>query len=228
MNSSNEILEIAVYDIKVEPKREGYHPITLLTSRGNVECRYYQVENARKAVIWVGGVGGGWDTPAKGLYPHLCEELAQHSIASIRVRYRYSTELPEAILDVLAGLGFLEKQGIESFALIGHSFGGAVVIQAAAISSNVHSVITLASQSYGTSVVGELAPRCSLLLLHGTNDEILTPLCSRHIYQIAKEPKHLILYPNARHGLHEVAEEIHQVVLNWIVKTLNKVNYAHQ
>lgn len=224
MDSPNEIMEIAVYDVKVEPKREGYHPITLLTSRGDVECRYYEVKNAQKAAIWVGGVGGGWDTPANGLYPHLCEELAKQAIASIRVRYRYSTRLEEAILDVLAGLGFLENQGIESFALIGHSFGGAVVIQAAAISPNVHSVITLASQSYGAGVAFELAPRCSLLLLHGMDDEILKPLCSRQIYQIAKEPKHLILYPGAHHSLNEVAEEVREVTQNWIIKTLNKVD----
>lgn len=45
--------------------KNGYTPIKikLLTSRqDSVDCRYYHAEGAKKAVIWVGGIGGGWDT----------------------------------------------------------------------------------------------------------------------------------------------------------------------
>jgi thioesterase domain-containing protein len=101
-----------------------------------------QVTGAKQAAIWVGGVGGDWDTPAQGLYPRLCQELTSEGIASLRVHYRYPTELVEAVLDVLAGITFLQDEGIESIALIGHSFGGAVVIQAAAQAEDVHTVVT--------------------------------------------------------------------------------------
>lgn len=221
---------MVVQDIQVEPQREGYHPVKLITSRGEIDCRYYPVTGAQKGAIWVGGVGGNWDTPAQGLYPRLCQELREYdkdalgsrfAIASLRIRYRYPTELEESILDVLAGISYLEGEGIKAVALIGHSFGGAVVIQAATNSPIVRTVVTLATQSYGAAAASELAPRCSLLLVHGTADEILPPSCSKYVYQLAKEPKHLILYPNARHGLDEVSQEVHACVRDWVIENLN-------
>ncbi|OKH51351.1 dienelactone hydrolase [Scytonema sp. HK-05] len=193
----------------------------MTTSRGTIHCRYYPREAAEKAVIWVGGVGGDWDTPVRRLYPLLCEVLRKEGIASLRVRYRNPTDLEESILDVLAGLTYLQDEGIKEFALVGHSFGGAVVIQAAAQSPDVRTVVTLATQSYGTEPATELATRFSLLLMHGTNDQVLPPQCSEHVYDIALEPKRLILYPNATHGLDEVADEVYLVVRDWIVQQLN-------
>jgi pimeloyl-ACP methyl ester carboxylesterase len=216
----DESFEMMVQDVEVKPQQEGYHPIKFITSRGPIYSRYYPVTGTKQAAIWVGGVGGDWDTPAQGLYPRLCQELTSERIASLRVRYRYPTDLVEAVLDVLAGITFLHDEGIESIALIGHSFGGAVVIQAGAQAETVHTVVTLATQSYGANVAPDLATRCSLLLLHGTADPVLSPLCSQHIYELALEPKHLVLYPDAGHGLDEVAEEVYRVVRGWVIKQL--------
>ncbi|OUL37351.1 dienelactone hydrolase [Nostoc sp. T09] len=220
----DESFERIVEGVEVEPQKEDYYPVKLITSRGSIHCRYYPVINAEKAVIWVGGVGGGWDTPARGLYPLLCEKLRSNAIASLRVRYRNPTQLEEAVLDVIAGITYLQDEGIKDLALVGHSLGGAVVIQAAAQSPNVCTIVTLATQAYGTDSAPELATRCSLLLLHGTNDEVLSPDCSQNVYQRALQPKQIIFYPNASHGLDEVADEVYQVVQDWIVKQLNSLN----
>jgi hypothetical protein len=107
----DESFEMIVQDVEVgERHQEGYHPVKLTTSREDIYCRYYPVTGAKHAAIWVGGVGGDWDTPAKGLYPRLCEELTSEGIASLRVRYRYPTDLVEAVLDVLAGITFLDDR----------------------------------------------------------------------------------------------------------------------
>lgn len=218
-----EVFEMIVRDVDMGGcHEEGYHPVKLTTNLGSIQCRYYPVTDAQYAAIWVGGVGGDWDTPAQGLYPKLCQELQSDAIASLRIRFRYPTQLEEAVFDVLAGITYLEDQGIKNIALIGHSFGGAVVIQAAAQAENVTTVVTLATQGYGTDPAPELATRCSLLLLHGTNDPILTPICSQHVYEIALEPKRLILYPGATHGLDEVAAEVHQVVRDWVIEQLKR------
>lgn len=217
-----ELLERLVRDVEVSPMTEGYHPVKLRTNRGNIESRYYQVTGAQQAALWVGGVGGGWDTPAKGLYPLLCEEFVSEGIASMRVRYRYPTLLKESILDVLASLELLQNEGIKVAALIGHSFGGAVVISAAANSPIARTVVTLATQSYGAATASLLQPNCSLLLLHGTGDEVLSPSCSEYIYQLAHQPKHLILYPGVTHNLNEAAPEVQQVVGDWVRHKLNE------
>jgi alpha-beta hydrolase superfamily lysophospholipase len=219
----NKPFEMMLADAEVRLQEDGYYPVKLITNRGAIHCLYYPVENAQLGAIWVGGVGGGWDTPAQGLYPQLCKELQKEAIASLRVRYRYPTDLKESVLDVLAGLTYLQDEGIKSIALIGHSLGGAVVIRAATQSQAVRTAVTLASQAYGaTHPAPELATRCSLLLLHGTADPVLSPDCSQHIYDLALEPKRLIIYPDAGHNLDEVATEVHQVVRDWVIKELNR------
>ncbi len=219
-NGDDLSVEMEIYDIAAQPTQAGYHEVRLRTSRGDVDCRYYQAPLARRAVIWVGGVGGGWDTPAQGLYPRLCQELTGAGIASLRVRYRHATELGEAILDVLAGIAYLQHESIEHVALVGHSFGGAVVIQAAAASDAVRTVVTLATQSYGATPAADLAPRCSILLIHGAEDQVLPAHCSLYIHNLAGDPKRLIIYDGARHGLDEAAGEVYQAVRDWLVDQL--------
>ncbi len=114
------------------------------------------------------------------------------------------------------------QEGMDTLALVGHSFGGSVVIQAAALDDHVRTVVALATQSYGTAPVEQLGPRCSVLLLHGTADGTVPPSDSEHVYRLAREPKQLILCEGAGHGLDETAEEVHQVVHDWIVDQLSK------
>lgn len=219
-HDEHELPQMVIRNIKAEPLQDGYQLIRLETNRGNIDFHYYSVPDTQRGAIWVGGVGGGWDTPANGLYPRLCQELSSQGIASLRVHYRQPTSLEESVLDVYAGISYLESKGVEVVALTGHSFGGAVVIQAAAISGTVRAVVTLATQSYGAAVVSQLPPECEILLIHGTVDRILTPACSKYVYQLAHQPKRLILYKGATHNLDEVAEEVYQVVRDYILEKL--------
>jgi pimeloyl-ACP methyl ester carboxylesterase len=124
------------------------------------------------------------------------------------------------VLDVLAGISFLEAEGITSVALVGHSFGGAVAINAAAISPIVRTCIPMSTQTFGAEPAWRLGPRCSLLLAHGTADEILPPSCSEYVFRIAKEPKELLLKEGARHGLDEWADELPGILRDWITRHL--------
>ena len=195
-------------------------PVTVETSRGRVACRYTWIPGTRAAALFVGGVGGGWDTPANDLYPRLAEELAADAIASLRVRFRDPTDLDEAVFDVLAGGSFLVDEGRDRLALVGHSFGGAVVIRAAAALPSARTVVTLATQGYGAAPVRDLGPRCSVLLVHGTQDRVLPPSSSEYVYELAREPKRLVLYEGAGHGLVEAAAEVRALVRGWIVEEL--------
>ncbi len=216
------LLEMTITGVEVGTTRNGCQRIKLETSRGSVGCRYYSASGSRQGVICVGGIGGDFDTPAKELYPRLCRQLAQEGVSSLRVRFRHSTELEESVLDVLAGLTYLEGEGIDTIALVGHSFGGAVAVQAAALDEDVRTVVTLATQSHGVAPVAGLAPRCSILLIHGTMDETLPAVSSEYTYDLAKEPKKLILLEGARHGLDEAADEVYRVVHDWIVDNLGE------
>jgi hypothetical protein len=213
--------QIDITGVEVGAAQDDYLPVTLATSCGMIAYRHYQAAGARCGAIFVSGVGGGFGTPARGLYPQLCRALARRSIAALWVRFRHPTILEESILDVLAGSAYLRDTGIDTLALIGWSFGGAVVIQAAAQAEHVRTVVTLATQSYGVAPVAQLGPRCSILLLHGTGDERLPALCSEYTYSLANEPKWLMYYDGAGHALNEVVAEVRQVVGDWLVEQLN-------
>ncbi|HZC47823.1 MAG TPA: alpha/beta fold hydrolase [Nitrososphaeraceae archaeon] len=158
------------------------------------------------------------------MYPHLCKKLIRNDSNSLRVRFRYPTDFYKSVLDVIEGIHFLEKQGIEPVELVGHSFGGAVVIQAAttttASSDRVRTVVALSTQSYGAEGVYRLKQGSSILLIHGTDDKVLPPYCSSYVYNLANDPKKIIFYKGATHGLDEPGEQVQQMVYDWLVKHL--------
>lgn len=207
-----------------------YQLVKLDTQRGEIVCRYYSSNThnpASVAVVYVTGVGGGWGTPAIGLYPRLCCSLARIGIDGLRVRYRHPTDLLESVFDTLAGIAFLrEEHRIKAIGLVGHSFGGAVVIQAAVQASDIVStLVTLATQSYGAAhVISKLKHRTSALMIHGSDDKVLPAYCSEEVYQKAHDPKQIVLCQGASHGLDEVSEEVYELVYDWLVNSLLSQN----
>ena len=90
---------------------------------------------------------------------------------------------------------------------------------AAPLSAAVVTVVGLASQTHGAKYAYLVSPR-PLLLVHGEEDDRLSPRCSLIINEIAKEPKRLILYPRAGHNLRECRDELHPVVKTWLLEKL--------
>jgi alpha-beta hydrolase superfamily lysophospholipase len=198
---------------------DGEH-VGLRTDRGTIDCRFHPAAAGDAAVVWVFGAGGGLGGPAGGLYPRLAGRLAPDGIASLRLDYRRPADLGESVLDALAGVAYVTTRGRGRVVLVGHSFGGAVVISAGAASDAVIAVAALSSQTYGTGAAAALAPR-PLLLLHGTADEVLPDTCSRDIYARAREPKRLRLYPGCRHGLDQCREELDRDLTAWIREVIS-------
>jgi pimeloyl-ACP methyl ester carboxylesterase len=216
-------LEMHIHDRVMEGLQNRFFPVKLVTDRGDVLCRYYAAANADSAAIFVGGAGGGWDSPAHNIYQHWCEDLQSVGIAALRVRYRHANDLPECALDVLAGIRFLDEQDARRVGLVGHSFGGAVVAQAGAASPNVVTVITLSTQTYGIDAVAHFRPDMSLLAVHGKADRTLPHACSEQTYRLANvTDKHLILYERTGHGLDEAQTELRTDVFGWLKTHLGR------
>jgi alpha-beta hydrolase superfamily lysophospholipase len=199
---------------------EGIEELTLHTNAGDITARLHPAAAGSAAVVWVGGSGGGLDGPAWGMYPRLAGQLAAQGIASLRLHYRHPNELEQCVADTMLAVQYLVQQlGYGGVALVGHSFGGAVVISAGALSEEVTTVVAMSSQTYGTTLAPQVSPR-PLLLVHGTADEILSDVCSRDIYARANEPKELRLFNGCRHGLDECRDQVDQVVVEWLVTRL--------
>lgn len=170
----------------------------------------------------VGGGDGGLDGPANALYPDLAADLAEREVAALRLDFRvhaFPGPMGDGVHDVLSGVDFLVGEGVEHVGLLGHSFGGAVVIEAGVQSDRVASVATLATQTAGAQRVAELAPT-PLLLVHGLADIRLPPDCSRLLHDLAGNPKRLELFEGATHSLRQRREEVRALLLDWFTDTL--------
>ena len=114
---------------------------------------------------------------------------------------------------------WLRQIGRARFILVGHSFGGAVVLDAAAQAADVIAVAALSSQTAGVGNVAELSPR-HLMFVHGEADEVLPAGCSRELFARAGEPKELVLYPGCRHGLDQCRHQLDADLRRWILETV--------
>ena len=112
----------------------------------------------------------------------------------MRLDYRFPNDLLECVLDLLVrSPNISRKSGHGPVIVVGHSFGGAVVIAAGATSDHIKGVVSLSPQTYGAGMAGQLAPR-KLLVAHGKADTRLPFSCALQIYEWAKEPKELALF----------------------------------
>ena len=223
MNPENSDLSIQIQSVEQwqPPEGQAGQGLLMQTSRGPIEAIIHHDAEAptQKGIVWVWGARGGFDGPADGIYGTLAEEFEQ-GITSLRVNYRNPSILHESVLDTMAGISFLKGTGHTEIILVGHSFGGAVVISAAPFSPLVKAVVALSSQTGGATNAADVSPR-PLLLVHGEDDTRLPSRCYEMIYDWAKEPKELVIYPGAEHGLRECKDELHDLLRRWIKDKLD-------
>ncbi len=189
------------------------------TNRGEITSIIHRAPSSELAVIWVCGARGGFGGPAGGMYARLAERFLNNGITSLRLNYRQPNVLPECVLDLLAGIAKLKGTGHQPLVLVGHSFGGAVVVAAGVASSHVQGVVCLSSQTHGAGMAGQLSPK-PLLVVHGKSDTRLPYSCGVEIHNCAQEPKQLVLYEGAEHRLEECKDELESLLLEWIPNTL--------
>ena len=189
------------------------------TSRGSFNAILHRAADTDKAVIWVCGARGGFGGPGPGTYARMSEKFTSEGITSLRLDYRYPNDVFECALDLLAGVAYLKSANHQPVVVVGHSFGGAVVIAAGANSAHIKGVVALSPQTYGAGMAAQVAPR-KLLVVHGKADTRLAFACGQQIYDMANEPKELVLYEGAEHRLEECRDDLEELLGAWIPETL--------
>ena len=220
--TSHETLAPDIRNVSTGPPHEGDtgQGVVLDTNRGQIRgILHHSIAGGERAVLWVWGARGGCAGPAEGIFGNLAEEFTSREITSLRLDYRYPGAYTESVADVLYGLEFLKRQGRTRVALVGHSFGGAVVIAAATLTKQVVAVVSLSPQTQGAQGASFVSPR-PLLIVHGLKDTRLPPMCAKQIHQWALEPKELVLYPGTEHGLMECKDELHDLLRRWVPEKL--------
>jgi len=214
----SEGLNLRIVGIEPGPEAVGARWLTIATNRGAIPMILHSAAEPGRAALCVSGAIGGFDGPA-ALYARLGLDLPRNGISIARINYRDPNEFGECVLDTMAALAFLKGTGFSQAAVIGHSFGGAVAINAGTLSPIATTVVAISSQLAGAHVVSDLAPK-PLLLIHGTADTILSHQCSEMLFERAQEPKTLKLFPGAGHRLTECADELTNVVEEWLVEKI--------
>ena len=189
------------------------------TNRGDFAGILHQAPDSEYGVIWVCGARGGFGGPGPGTYARMAEKFTGEGITSLRLDYRSANDVFECALDLLAGVAYLKGTGHKPVVVVGHSFGGAVVIAAGANSAHINGVVALSPQTYGAGMAGKVAPR-KLLVVHGKADTRLAFRRGQQIYDMAKEPKELVLYEGAEHRLEECRDDLEELLGRWIPETL--------
>ena len=212
-------LELRILQAGVQPEDDGSYRLLLRTTRGDITGLLNVCEGETGAALFVGGAGGGGlSGPADGIYERLAPVLAGRGVTSLRLNYRHpgrEDTFDECVLDAMGGLSFLKGVGAERIVVIGHSYGGGVVLRAAELAPHVSAVVAMSSQLHGSEGVATLAPR-PLLLVHGLDDQVLEATSSEMIYAQAGEPKRLVLYAEAGHSLYQCREELFELLSEWI------------
>ena len=191
--------------------------LRLTTTRGEIAALLDVSEGQPGAVVFCSGAMGGEHEvigPGGRVYERLAGELPAQGVSTLRIHYRMAGEFEECVLDVLGACSFLGGVGAERVVLVGHSFGGAVVIKAGQLLPMVSGVVSLSPQLFGTRQVEQLGK--PLLLVHGTADGILHHAASEDIYKRALEPKRMVLIPDGGHGLSEDPETVHRELSGFI------------
>jgi hypothetical protein len=208
-------LELSIRQAAVAPEPDGSYRLLLRTTRGDIPGMLNICEGETGAAVFISGASGGFDGPAEGIYARLASALMPAGVTSLRLHYRHPGEFDECLLDVLASLSFLKGIGADRAVVVGHSFGGAVAIRATELSPFVSAVAAMSSQLFGTDGVGNISPR-PVLLVHGLEDQVLEATASEILYERANEPKRLVLYAQAGHGLGQCKDELFTLLREWI------------
>lgn len=199
--------------------RPGLWHLELFGRSGLLTVLWHGPLDAPTAVVTCGGAVGSLLGPARALFHRLGETWADMGIATLRVGYRRPGDLDRCTTDAVAAVDLALMQGADRVVIIGHSFGGAVAVRAAAVRrASAAGVVALSTQAGGTEPAEEL-DGCPMLLVHGGSDQVLSPAASELVRMLAPHAELLIL-PNAGHGLQEVADEVFDRLCTWVPAAL--------
>ncbi|MGK5086028.1 dienelactone hydrolase family protein [Bdellovibrionota bacterium FG-2] len=176
-------------------------------------------------IIFVSGVDGGFIEPADGIYTRMATQLSSQfsggCVESIFVEYRSPGVLDPSVNDALAGAQFLRSHGVSKMAIVGWSFGGAVIVNSAVKIPEVTTVIGFSPQSRDTEAVVSFTNQ-SLLLFHSHDDENVPFSASLDILEEAPSTIFKEFHPldGFDHQLTGAQDLVDPIVMQWLSQKL--------
>lgn len=190
----------------------------MYTSKGIILGFRHGPDDARKCLVLVGGAMGGLGGPA-GIYHDVGLILAQLGIATVRLHFRNPGDVVESAIDTLLVTRLQIEQGVERVALGGHSFGSAVVVQAARTLEDreLAGLVFLAPQTAGTQGLEEIGA-IPALFVHGANDGVLDPDCSRELAASVDGDPDVRILDGVGHLMVEAADDVRDLITDFAAR----------
>lgn len=197
----------------------AFRPLLLDTTAGSIETRLYEAPGATSAILWLGDMKGGFDSPADKLYDRLAEQFQALKVISLRMQYRNPGDHAQIGLDALVGAFLLQQQGVERLIVVGHGMGALGAVQAGLAFPFVTGVAVLAPHPVAAEGAERLSPT-PLLVLHGTEDQLVPTSASRALLDKVGEPKRIHYYQKAGHDLVEAKDAVSEDLTDWLKEQL--------
>jgi pimeloyl-ACP methyl ester carboxylesterase len=227
LQSPLELLE--ALDVTEAEVGAGITHVEITTPTGLLGLLWHGRPESGRALVTCPGVFGGFLGPGRGLFQDLAQALATLDVCTVRIDYRRPGHLASCVLDAGVAMDVASRRGAERFALLGHSFGGAVAIRAASRIEMVTAVVTLATQSAGVvppQFVSEMEAGPQLLgdrpflLVHGDRDELIPAAVSDRVRDFVGHGE-VVRLRGAGHRMVESAAELRQRLPPWVVAALD-------
>lgn len=206
--SSSPLDRLGVLAMQTVSIDDNLDHLEIYTMEGLLTVLWHGSPDLENVAVCVGGAMGGLLGPDGGLFHQMGRMLPELGVGVIRVSYRSPNDLSMCVHDTLATMELAARHGARRFIPLGHSFGGAVAVQAAAHldAPSVPGLVTFATQSAGCEPAELLSDR-DLLMFHGTNDQILPHQASELVRMLAGTGE-LVYLDGADHLLKPAGGEI--------------------
>lgn len=209
---------LSVQGISMLPQVGAFRPAVLETSGGLIETRWYAAAGATSAAVFFGDTGGGFDSPADGLFDRLAERVQGAGAGALRVQYRRPTD-PVAIgLDGLVSCFMLQRLEVARIVVVGWGLGAMAALQAASLFPTVTAVALLAPYGVAQGAASRLGR--PLAIWHGTSDALAPTDLTRALLERADDPKRVRYVPEAGHDLVVGAEALETELAAWLEQQL--------
>ncbi len=200
---------------------EHSEDVMLTVGADDSACGIYwasQGGSPHAGIVFVSGVDGGFVEPVDGIYQKIATELSRRGVASVFVQYRRPGEIDASLEDALQAAQHLRNLGVKKMALVGWSFGGAVITNAAVRIPETVTVIGFAPQAELTEPVRQFSKQ-SILLIHSHDDENVPFVSSEQILDEAPEStrKRLVELDGFDHLLTGAGETVEPIVMKWLL-----------
>jgi pimeloyl-ACP methyl ester carboxylesterase len=202
-------------DVVIRPTVRTYKLVALHSKEGKVEGYYYPVRQPNAAVIYLGSVTGGFDTPGVNTFPIMAEDLQHRHVASLRVRLRAPGNAADSMHDCQLAVAYLRSVGYRRIAAVGYGTGAAWAAALAAQEAQISALALLSPILPDAGVLDLIPERCRKLLIHAGRDTGLSSEMVRGMYARMSDPKEFFTFRHSTRSLVENSVDLHLRLRTW-------------